>query len=367
MVELLRGNLYAYLCLIPSNVCMLLPSLKEFQNNLDMNKIIQSWQETNNDQFGSIMLNEVLTKFRDTIEPGIDLDKDVKINIKLTRFNMTGHDSLVGKDKSFAYHKFQDMCNCTGTQFMHDQWGFSNSQRPDGMWRLDIMNMQTEHIIHTIPIFLETDSGNDAKVHQPRITAMKLWQNISCGHLIRETNFVCIMRLNVEMCSQAAFLAAANPHKYIMAHLAQLAYGSTLVIYSIIKHFVPKDKCLNATEFKLDKFAPDIEEHRKTSSIYEQKVPWDLHFYIGEFLFDEFKHSHRKGINPHHDDYDQNTKDSFKKCRKQINIDKNFEVDVWFGKGADASNYVQNKEYPNYYKILLIFSNMHSLICIKCT
>ena len=189
---------------------MLLPALKEFQNNIDMNKIIQSWQEVNNDLFGSIMLNEVLNTFRDTIKEGIELQNGDKINIKLTRFNMTGNDSLVGKDKGFAYHKFQDMCNCTGTHFMHDQWGFSNLQRPDGMWRLDIMNMQTEHIIHTIPIFLETDSGNDAKAHQPRITAMKLWQDISCGHLIRETNFVCIMRLNVEMCSEAAFKAAAE-------------------------------------------------------------------------------------------------------------------------------------------------------------
>jgi len=303
---------------------MRLPRLQDFQNRIGFNKIFERWQEVNNDLFGSIMLHEVLKTFQNEINSGIDVGNGMRVNIKITRLNVAGSDSLVGQDRDFPYYSFQNMCNCTGTTFMHDEWGFSNSQRPDGMWRLDIMDKETERILHTIPIFLETDSGNDSKARQARVTAMKLWQDISCGHLIPETCFVCIMRLNVEQGSKSAFNAAANSDDYVKAHLAQLAFGCALVIYTVIQHFIPKSKRMEQSKnYILSKFAPAIDDADK-KSISDIFIPYDLHFLIGMFEFDAFNFSHHHNIKPEPDKYAVNAQQVFNRCERKIDLSQYF-------------------------------------------
>ena len=88
---------------------MNMPPLKHFHQEINLSKIFQAWQEVNNDLFGSIMLHEVLNTFVRELKTGIILNDSTKINIKLTRFNMTGNDSLVSKDKDFAYYNFKNM------------------------------------------------------------------------------------------------------------------------------------------------------------------------------------------------------------------------------------------------------------------
>ena len=327
-----------------------MPPLKHFHQEINLSKIFQAWQEVNNDLFGSIMLHEVLNTFVRELKTGIILNDSTKINIKLTRFNMTGNDSLVSKDKDFAYYNFKNMSNCTGSKFMHDQWGFSNAQKPDGMWRMDIMNVYTESIIMTIPIFLETDSGNDEKAKQKRITAMKLWQDISCGHLIPETKFVCIMRLNVEQGSLAEFDAAHDKNEFIMAHLAQLAYGSAMVIYSIIKFFIPPKHCTDPSECDLHLFVPeiekkaDLEKAKHFNPIYSKEFLYDLHFYIGQFGFERFQYNQSQMIKPVSENYNLTSKPTFTKFKRPINLPNTFPDFDW----NDFKNYFDSDTYPDY-------------------
>ena len=91
-----------------------------------------------------------------------------------------------------------------------------------------------------IPVFTEVDLGSEGKESQPRITAMKMWQYVSAGHLLNLVRYVATIRMSTQLVSKKNVKSVKDVNSQydettlIINHIEGIANACNEIFYSLI-------------------------------------------------------------------------------------------------------------------------------------
>lgn len=209
------------------------------------------------DTNGVEMIDRVLKHIKDMIKTRLDIDMSYK---KLAQ-------QQVAISSLDAYRQVANMWKWEKC----DQAGFSNAQRPDAVYEIEIDDHR---------MYLNVEIDGDDKKDQPQVTAMKLWQAVTFGR-VRDTNLsVATLRMNLSTSRKDLSLAQNKSSKrrpllypgYIYTWALRIMKASVYVVGNFIAH-----NCRN----------PKMKTYSKWSKIIrDDKKVYDLHFLVGEFATD---------------------------------------------------------------------------------
>lgn len=206
------------------------------------------------DTNGVEMIDRVLKHIKDMIKTRLDIDMSYK---KLAQ-------QQVAISSLDAYRQVANMWKWEKC----DQAGFSNAQRPDAVYEIEIDDHR---------MYLNVEIDGDDKKDQPQVTAMKLWQAVTFGR-VRDTNLsVATLRMNLSTSRKDLSLAQNKSSKrrpllypgYIYTWALRIMKASVYVVGNFIAH-----NCRN----------PKMKTYSKWSKIIrDDNRVYDLHFLVGEF------------------------------------------------------------------------------------
>ena len=279
------------------------PSMMEISQRWDRRELLRRFTELDSDAFGSSLCEFVLNNLVERCS------KRKPWVIKWQRLQNDGNTSLSAIPE---FEQLKSLYPNASTHFCYDQWGFSNITEPDGVFIIDISH-ENGQCMCRIPVFTEVDLGSEGKETQPRITAMKMWQYVSAGHLLNLVRYVATIRMSTQLVSKknVKYVKDVNSQydetTLIINHIEGIANACNEIFYSLITCALMcvdpkfKTKFYDNPSLTIDRlFFQNLIAHVNSTTEKNKKNEelYDFHFFLGPFSLDAFTFNTTQSFKP---------------------------------------------------------------------